>query len=56
MPTELVDDLANPEIQWIIYINPPFGTAQNKKNANDSKDGISMTKIRRNRQTLWGSV
>lgn len=47
MPTELVDDLANPEIQWIIYINPPFGTAQNKKNANDSKDGISMTKIQK---------
>lgn len=47
MPKELVDDLANPDIQWIIYINPPFGTAQNKKNAADSKEGISMTKIQK---------
>lgn len=45
MPTELVNDLANPDIQWIIYINPPFGTAQNKKDASKSKEGISMTKV-----------
>jgi len=47
MPQELVDDLANPDIQWIIFINPPFGTAQNKKDAADSKEGISMTKIQK---------
>lgn len=47
MPDELVEDLANPDIHWIIFINPPFGTAQNKKDAKDSKEGISMTKIQR---------
>lgn len=47
MPQELVDDLSNPDIHWIIYINPPFGTAQNKKDAADSKEGISMTKIQK---------
>lgn len=47
MPQQLIDDLANPDIKWIIYINPPFGTAQNKKDAADSKEGISMTKIQK---------
>ena len=47
MPQQLIDDLANPDIKWIIYINPPFGTAQNKKDATDSKEGISMTKIQK---------
>lgn len=47
MPQELVDDLSNPDIHWIIFINPPFGTAQNKKDAADSKEGISMTKIQK---------
>ena len=47
MPQELVDDLANPEIKWIVFINPPFGTAQNKKDAANSKEGISMTKIQK---------
>ena len=47
MPQELVDDLANPDLQWIVFINPPFGTAQNKKDAADSKEGISLTKIQK---------
>lgn len=47
MPQELVDDLANPEIQWIIFINPPFGTAQNKKDAANSKKDISMTNLQK---------
>ena len=47
MPRQLIDDLANPDLKWIIYINPPFGTAQNKKNAADSKKDISMTKVRK---------
>ena len=46
MPQQLIDDLANPKLKWIIYINPPFGTAQNKSNAADSKKDISMTKVR----------
>lgn len=46
MPQQLVDDLSNPDINWIIYINPPFGTAQSNIDAPESKEGISMTKIR----------
>jgi hypothetical protein len=46
MPQELVNDLANPELKWIIFINPPFGTAQNKGKADESKRDISMTKVR----------
>lgn len=47
MPQQLVDDLANPDLQWIIFINPPFATAQNKMNAAESKEGISMTKVQK---------
>ena len=47
MPQQLADDLANPDIQWIVFINPPFVTAQNKKNAAKSKEGVSMTKIQK---------
>ena len=46
MPQKLVDDLQNPEIQWIIFINPPFATAQNKSNASESKKDVSMTPVR----------
>ena len=45
MPDQLADDLNDPNIKWIIFINPPFGTAQNKKDAKKSKQGISMTRI-----------
>ena len=48
MPKKLVDDLKNPELRWIIFINPPYATASNferSKNRRD-KDGVSMTKIR----------
>jgi hypothetical protein len=47
MPQELVDDLSNPDLHWIIFINPPFGTAQNKKDSANSKEGISMTKVQK---------
>ena len=46
MPQQLVDDLANPELEWIVFINPPFATAQNKKDAAHSKKDVSMTPIR----------
>lgn len=48
MPKNLVDDLKNPEIKWIIFINPPYATAstfERDKNRKD-KNGVSMTKIR----------
>ena len=47
MPQQLVDDLENPELKWIIFINPPFGTAQNIDNPAESKEGISMTKVQK---------
>lgn len=46
MPQELISDLQNPDLKWIIFINPPFGTAQNKSKADESKRDISMTKVR----------
>ena len=47
MPQQLQDDLANSELTWIIFINPPFGTAQNKMNAAESKRSISMTRVQK---------
>lgn len=48
MPKRLYNDLRDPEISWIIFINPPFATSN--KNGNElgkkSKDDVSMTFIR----------
>jgi len=44
LPEKLRKDLANPEITWIVYINPPFATAQNAKQK-DSKTGVSKTRL-----------
>ena len=48
MPEKLFRDLQNPDLKWIIFINPPYATASNferKKNRED-KNNVSMTKIR----------
>ena len=49
MPPNLVADLANPEISWIIFINPPFATSNKTGNeiGKKSKDDISMTNIQK---------
>lgn len=44
LPKKLREDLENPEITWIIYINPPFATAQDAKQKK-SKTGVSKTKL-----------
>ncbi|MDR2692608.1 MAG: hypothetical protein LBB74_00120 [Chitinispirillales bacterium] len=44
LPKKLRDELANPNITWIVYINPPFATAQDAKRKK-SKTGVSKTKI-----------
>lgn len=44
LPANLRADLANPEITWIVYINPPFATAQDARQK-ESKTGVSKTKI-----------
>ena len=48
MPPKLVADLANPDLEWIIFINPPFATANNVGDdlGKKSKDAVSMTPIR----------
>lgn len=48
MPQNLVEDLANPELKWIIFINPPFATANNVGDnlGKKSKDAVSMTPLR----------
>ncbi len=42
LPQKLQDDLKNPDLKWIVFINPPWATSNNK----DTSDGVSMTKIR----------
>ncbi|MBR4259692.1 MAG: hypothetical protein IKQ17_11725 [Kiritimatiellae bacterium] len=48
MPPNLVADLANPNIKWIIFINPPFATANTVggETGKKSKDTVSKTTIR----------
>ncbi|MBR6712170.1 MAG: hypothetical protein IKI76_04155 [Selenomonadaceae bacterium] len=47
LPENLREDLANPNIKWIIFINPPYVTANNNKSDNVNKDGVSMTRIKK---------
>ena len=49
LPKKLRDDLNNPNIKWIIFINPPYATANNKKitNPDVDKSGVSMTAIQK---------
>ena len=48
MPPKLVADLANSKLKWIIFINPPFATANNvgDNTGKQSKDSVSMTPVR----------
>ena len=48
MPPKLAADLANPKLKWIIFINPPFATANNVGDSlgKKSKDAVSMTPVR----------
>ena len=48
MPPNLVADLANPNIKWIIFINPPFAMASvfGGGLGKTSKDSVSKTSIR----------
>ncbi|MBR3498403.1 MAG: hypothetical protein IKO05_05355 [Selenomonadaceae bacterium] len=49
LPQKLRDDLADPNIRWIIFINPPYATANNKKitNPDVNKSGVADTAIRK---------
>lgn len=45
LPKKLRDELSDPNITWIVYINPPFATAQDAKSDGSSKKGVSKTKV-----------
>ena len=45
-PANLLRDLYNPNIKWIIFINPPFATSQKAGHSGESKMSVSDTKIR----------
>jgi len=49
LPENLKNDLANPNIKWIIFINPPYATASNFERDENriNKDNVSMTAIRK---------
>lgn len=48
MPDSLYRDLADPNIKWIVFINPPFATANVAQTTGSiQKDGVSMTEVRR---------
>jgi hypothetical protein len=44
-PANLLRDLRDPELQWIIFINPPFATSQKAGCSGASKPGVSGTRI-----------
>ncbi len=46
MPENLMRDLFNPNLKWIIFINPPFATSQKAGYSGESKKSVSDTKIR----------
>jgi hypothetical protein len=45
-PENLIRDLYNPNLKWIIFINPPFATSQKAGYSGESKKSVSDTKIR----------
>jgi hypothetical protein len=45
LPKKLRDELADTSITWIVYINPPFATAQVGGAKGESKKGVSKTKV-----------
>ncbi|MDR0390321.1 MAG: hypothetical protein LBH59_00305 [Planctomycetaceae bacterium] len=47
MPQKLREDLSNPELTWIVFINPPFATSQDARGGGRSKKGVSKTKVER---------
>lgn len=44
LPQKLREELKDESLTWIVYINPPFATAQDAKQK-ESKKGVSKTKV-----------
>lgn len=59
MPQKLVEDLQNPNLKWVIFINPPWATSNTtgRKTGKKSKDKVSDTNIRKlmNKENLGES-
>lgn len=47
LPKKLREELQNPELTWIVHINPPFATSQDARGGGRSKKGVSQTRIER---------
>ncbi|MDD6994882.1 MAG: hypothetical protein SPH68_00685 [Candidatus Borkfalkiaceae bacterium] len=49
MPANLLEDLQNPRLKWLIFINPPFATSNTPSlsQGKTSKTGVSDTAVRR---------
>ena len=49
MPANLREDLQNPKLKWLIFINPPFATSNTTSltQGKTSKTGVSDTAVRR---------
>jgi hypothetical protein len=45
LPKELREDLKDESLTWVVYINPPFATAQVGGAKGENKKGVSDTKI-----------
>lgn len=45
LPKNLRDELKDESITWLVYINPPFATAQVGGAKGESKKGVSKTKV-----------
>lgn len=45
LPKKLRDELKDDSITWLVYINPPFATAQVGGAKGESKKGVSKTKV-----------
>jgi hypothetical protein len=46
LPERLRRDLCNPDLKWIVLINPPFATAQKGGAKGANKTDVSRTKVR----------
>ena len=49
MPDNLIEDLRNPEIKWILFFNPPYVTSNdlNRDKGSSYKNSVSMTEIQK---------
>ncbi len=46
LPSQLVEDLNNKNIKWLVFINPPYATSQVAGANSKSKKSVSISKIR----------